>query len=381
MESNAKHQLEKLLQKRKDSLLYRSLKDSSGLIDLCSNDYLGFSSKGILKQALQENSDSGIAKQQYGATGSRLISGNTPEHESLEQYLSEFYQREAALLFNSGYDANLGLYSSLPQKNDLVLFDELCHASIRDGLKMSRGESYSFPHNDLEALEKMLQNALGKYEQVYVATETVFSMDGDFAPLQELVALKNKYGFEIILDEAHATGIFGNKGQGRAVELNLYSEIFASVHTFGKALGAHGAVVLGSQILKDFLINFSRPFIFTTALPLDSIIAIKTAHDILSNKDYNNNKISRLIDLFKVKIKELDQITLIPSESQIQSVLIPGNERAKSLALTLERAGIYAKAILYPTVPKGKERIRICLHEFNTEAEIDLLVNTLKASL
>ncbi|MEX0811468.1 MAG: pyridoxal phosphate-dependent aminotransferase family protein [Chitinophagales bacterium] len=381
MESNANRQLETLLQKRKDKLLFRSLKDSSGLIDFCSNDYLGFSTLGILKNALGKQEDINSESKFYGATGSRLISGNSREHEALEVYLAEFYQREAALLFNSGYDANLGLYSALPQKNDLVLFDELCHASIRDGLKMCRGKSLSFPHNDLEALETHLQYNSDKYAQIYVATESVFSMDGDFAPLKELVKLKEKYAFELLLDEAHATGIFGKNGEGRAVELNLHNEIFASVHTFGKALGAHGAVVLGGQILKQFLINFSRPFIFTTALPLSSVKAIKTAHDILSNEDCKLNEISTLRNLLKVEIEAIPNAELILSESQIQSLLIPGNERAKAVASALEETGIYAKAILYPTVPKGKERIRICLHEFNTIAEINLLCKTLKEAL
>lgn len=369
-------QLEDLLNKRKEQHLFRSLKDNTKLIDFCSNDYLGFSTLGILNKAIADSEQD--TTQFHGATGSRLISGNRPEHETLEDYLANFYKREAALLFNSGFDANLGLYSSVPQQKDLVLFDELCHASIRDGLKLARAKSISFPHNNLEALEEILKDVEGKYHQVYIATESVFSMDGDFAPLKELVALREKYPFEILLDEAHATGLYGEKGEGRAVALNLNEEIFASVHTFGKALGAHGAVVLGSSLLKIFLINFARSFVFTTALPISSVFAIKIAHDILSNKSFSDYKIRYLSGLLKQKVKDGSGIELIPSESQIQSVLIPGNEQAIAAAKALESAGIYAKAILYPTVPKGKERIRICLHEFNTEAEINLLCDTLK---
>lgn len=380
MKSNATKQLEALLEARKKNDLFRSLKNNSHLIDFCSNDYLGFSTLGILQKEIYHfRQQSSFANEFYGATGSRLISGNSIHHELLEFELANLYKREAALLFNSGYDANLGLFSSIAQKNDLVLFDELCHASIHDGLKMCRSKSIAFKHNDLDDLEKHLKESVKKYMQIYVATESIFSMDGDFAPLKALVKLRRKYGFEILVDEAHATGVFGPKGAGRVVELNLDKDIFASVHTFGKALGAHGAVVLGSSVLKDFLINFARSFIFTTALPLESILAIKCAHDILTRIGYNTHEISGLVKLFKTKITKGSSLKLIPSNSQIQSVLIPGNKEAKAAATCLEENGIYAKAILYPTVPKGKERIRICLHTFNSESEIDLLCRTLKS--
>lgn len=378
MSSQAKRQLQSLLEQRKQDLLYRSLKELDGLIDFASNDYLGFSTEGILSKAIAASRNSDIL--QYGATGSRLISGNTRWHSYLEDFLADYYQRPAALLFNSGYDANLGLYSALPQKKDLVLFDELCHASIRDGLKMSRGKSETFQHNDLEDLEALLQKSTHSFDQIYVATESIFSMDGDEAPLEALIELKNKYPFEILLDEAHATGMYGEKGTGRVEALNVQDEIFASVHTFGKALGAHGAMVVGEEVVKDFLINFSRPFIFSTALPFESLLAIKTAHDILSNEKHKLKIIKSLVELLHKSLEGYSGFELMDSKSHIQGLIIPGNNKAKSVSENLEAEGIYAKAILYPTVPRAKERIRICLHAFNTEEEVNLLCETIQKS-
>ena len=358
--------LEQLLENRRESLLFRDLPEKSHLIDFCSNDYLGFARSSELKKQIIEELKN-FPEDRLGSTGSRLISGNSQYYEELESYIAQYHQAEAGLIFNSGYDANLGFYSSVPQFDDLVLFDESVHASIRDGLKLTRAQTASFRHNDLDDLKSKLN---GSHNNIYIAVESVYSMDGDFAPLDEISELCKIYGANLVVDEAHATGLFGPKGEGRIVELGLQDDCFARVHTFGKALGCHGAVVLGSETLKQFLINFSRPFIFSTALPFYSQIAIKSAYDILSKGSDSLFKISELIKLFKEKIKARNEAWLIESSSPIQSLVIPGNDKAKQLSSCLEKAGFYAKAILYPTVPREKERIRFCFHSFNTKEEV-----------
>ncbi|MBL4654010.1 MAG: aminotransferase class I/II-fold pyridoxal phosphate-dependent enzyme, partial [Flavobacteriales bacterium] len=253
---NVEQTLSDKLENRKGENALRSLKTVNGLIDFSSNDYLGFA-----RDFAVLNHSVGVG----GSTGSRLLTGNSIEAEELEAFIAEYHNAEAGLLYNSGYDANIGLLSCVPQRGDTVIYDELSHASIIDGIRLSRAESFKFKHNNLEHLETRLKSAKGN---VFVVVESVYSMDGDFSPLQELINLKQKFDFNLIVDEAHATGLFGKKGEGRCVELGIQNEVFARVHTYGKALGCHGAIVLGSETLRSYLINFSRSFIYTTALPI-----------------------------------------------------------------------------------------------------------------
>lgn len=362
----AEQTLLSFLQKREADLSIRKLTNKDHLVDFCSNDYLGFSRSALLQHRVEEE-----VKQHHfhkqGATGSRLISGNSEYIEQLEKYISEYHNAESSLIFNSGYDANIGLFSSVPQKGDLIIYDELVHASIRDGIKMSRAEAVSFQHNNLEDLHsKLKMSSLN----TYISIETVYSMDGDFAPIKEIVALAKQYNIHVIVDEAHATGLFGENGGGLIQQFGLEQDVFARVHTFGKAMGCHGAVVLGSEVLKQFLVNYARSFIFTTALPFHSLATIKCAYDILAKQNNKVKKISSLVQLLKKMIQVNKNAWLIPSDSPIQSIVIPGNDRAKQVSAELEKAGFYAKAILYPTVPKGAERIRICIHSFNTEEQV-----------
>ena len=370
MLKSTKENLANLIQQRGDEGLLRSLTDKSDLVDFCSNDYLGFARSNELWAGVID--DLSHVNIPFGATGSRLISGNNQHYENLESFVAAYHKGEAGLLFNSGYDANLGLLSSVPQSNDLVLFDELVHASIRDGLKLSRARVISFKHNDLLDLESKL---FDDYNNIYVVVESVYSMNGDFAPLLELVTLVNQKDIKLIVDEAHATGIFGPKGEGRVVELGLGNSCFARVHTFGKALGCNGAIVIGSNLLKSFLINFARSFIYTTALPLVSIFAIKRAYDNLSISMDKVFYVRELCRLFEEKIK-VDAARLILGASPIQGVLIKGNNYCRNAAIELEKSGFYAKAILYPTVARGEERIRICFHAFNTKSEVEGLAET-----
>lgn len=356
--------LEKKLQERRDQQAFRTLKLPSGKTDFCSNDYLG-----IIHYGLLETSEAHWLK--HGSGGSRLLAGNDALTESTEQQLAGFHQSDAALLYNSGYDANLGLLSAIPQRGDTIVYDYLSHASIRDGIRLSFAQSFSFRHNDLTDLEKRLQSATGN---IFVVTESVFSMDGDQAPLEEMTTLCEKYNAHLIVDEAHATGVIGERGEGLVQHLQLQQRIFARVVTFGKAVGCHGAVVLGSRLLRDYLINFSRSFIYTTALPQSSVRAIRDAYALFPQMKKERALLASMISLFQEAVLPFEKLL---SSTPIQVVVIPGNEAVKAIAGKLLDAGMDVRPILYPTVPKGGERLRIVLHAFNTEAEVKKLLSLL----
>jgi 8-amino-7-oxononanoate synthase len=371
--------LQNILQQRKEQLLFRSLRPKENLVDFCSNDYLGFSKK------IKQNSE--IYSHPSGATGSRLLAGNTQFIEDLEQEIADFHGAEAGLIFNSGYDANVGLLSCIPQKNDFLLTDELIHASMIDGARLSYATRYKFRHNDVEDLEKKLKlpnnhnsqdSASRSTHNFFVALESVYSMDGDVAPLQAISDLCEKYEANLIVDEAHATGIFGKNGRGLVSELGLEDKVFARIVTFGKALGCHGAIVLGSKVLRDYLINFARPFIYSTAAPHHTHESVRQAYQLLKSPDFSNKKLHNLISFFKKEASQISDLQLIESNSAIQCIIISGNEKCRFVASELQKAGLDIRPIVSPTVPKGKERLRICLHEFNTEEEILRIFEVLK---
>ncbi len=361
------------LENRKKQGLYRQLSVENSLVDFASNDYLGFAK--ITEQVPTETNLENTNKL-FGSTGSRLITGNTEFVTELESFIANYHNAPSGLIFNSGYDANLGLFSSVPQKGDTVIYDEYIHASIRDGIRLSYAQSFSFKHNDTENLKDKVKRANGN---VFVVVESVYSMDGDFAPLNEIAQLCQEYKSALIVDEAHASGIFGEKGAGRVVELNLEDKTFARIHTFGKALGCHGAIVLGNECLRDFLINFSRPFIYTTALPLSALINIKAAYLKLNSAGIEIIKIKKSIDYFKSNIKIKDSFELIDSYGPVQCIIIPGIEKVKFFAESIRKSGFDVRAILSPTVPAGKERVRICIHSFNTEFELKDLVSIINS--
>ncbi|KIC95032.1 aminotransferase class I/II-fold pyridoxal phosphate-dependent enzyme [Flavihumibacter solisilvae] len=357
--------LEEKLAERRAAGAMRQLRPASGLTDYYSNDYLGIACSGI------GNMPAGPYA--HGSTGSRLLSGNSSAAEELEEIIAAFHKAEAALLFNSGYDANLGLLSSVPQRGDHVFYDRLSHASIRDGVRLSQAQHYSFEHNDPEALEKKLSRAMSG--QKFVVTESVFSMDGDKARLPEIAAICNRYGAHLIVDEAHGFGVIGNKGEGLVQDQSLQDACFARVYTYGKAAGAHGAVVAGSRLLKDYLVNFSRSFIYTTALPLTAVAAIRHAYDIIPTMSAERGRISTLVDLFR---ESPMRYQVLDSDTPIQGVLTGGNEEARSVSARLAEEGFDVRPILYPTVPKGSERLRIILHAFNTVADTQKLISCLQ---
>jgi 8-amino-7-oxononanoate synthase len=342
-----------LLENRKELGSYRSLSLFKDYIDFYSNDYLG----------LSHPPSPIIHHPSLGSTGSRLISGNSSEAETCENFLATFFQSEAAIVFNSGYDANIGFFSSVPQKGDTIIYDALIHASIRDGIRLSHAKNYGFKHNDIVSLTNKLKLAKGT---IYVAIESLYSMDGDICPIEDIIEVCKCYEANLVVDEAHAVGVFGEEGKG----LSYQKEVFARIVTFGKAYGFHGAAVLGSQDLKNFLVNFARSFIYTTALPMHDYVLIQ--FQIESSLDNQLRiQLQSNIDFFRSK---LNYEGVSASNSPIQILEVPGVENALSLAKRLQENNFAVKAILAPTVPEGQERIRICMHSFNTKKEIKKLI-------
>lgn len=345
------------LQSRKEENLFRELKSDTNKVDFCSNDYLGFSKK---KWNIENFS--------HGSTGSRLISGHSKLYEKVEQFISQFHGSEDSLIFNSGYTANLGFFSTIPQKGDTVIYDELCHASIRDGLKLGNARNYSFQHNSVIDLSKKIKNSTGN---IFVVVESIYSMDGDTAPLKKISEICKQEKAHLIVDEAHSTGIFGEKGEGICQELEI--KTFARIHTFGKALGIHGAAISCNKTTKEYLVNCCRPFIYTTALPPSSLqIILQSYNKILDTSE--RQKLFINIKTFKNNINFKD---IIESNSPIQSIIIGGNEETRDIAKSLQESGFDIRAILHPTVSKGSERIRICIHSFNKEEDIKRLCKKL----
>ncbi|UMY66627.1 MULTISPECIES: 8-amino-7-oxononanoate synthase [unclassified Flavobacterium] len=365
---------EKLEARQRDHAL-RELRGPSSLVDFSSNDYLGFArSTNLYQEAQQRLEQLGVTAN--GATGSRLITGNHSLYESTEAVIAAYHDAPSALIFNSGYDANVGFFSCVPQKDDIILYDELCHASIRDGLRLSPAKSYKFRHNDTEDLEALLKRHTAN--EVYVVTETVFSMDGDSPMLESFVRLCEEFGALLVLDEAHAVGVVGDKGEGLAQQLGLHTSVFARLVTFGKAMGCHGAAILGEVALRSYLVNYARSFIYTTGLPPHSLATIQSAYAALEAAP-ERTALRHLIAAFN-REKNLQSLKplFIRSMSAIQCAILPGNENVKNAAAGLQAAGFDVKPILSPTVPAGQERLRFCLHSFNSEAEIQEILRLLR---
>jgi len=364
------------LEQRQQANALRQLGTRNNLIDFSSNDYLGFAcSETIFNQTHEHLVTKDLAVN--GATGSRLLSGNHNLYPIVEDLLCDFHKSSSALVFNSGYDANLGFFSAIPQRGDVILYDEYSHASIRDGIGMSLAKSYKFKHNNLEHLKELLERFQNDNQDIYVATESVFSMDGDSPDLKTLVEICNTHQAYLVIDEAHALGVFGTHGCGLVQNLGLEDAIFARIMTFGKGLGCHGAAILGATELKQFLVNFARSFIYTTGLSPHALATIKVGYDTL--KTTNALAIlSSNIEHFQLELKRLDlESDFIKSNSAIQSCIISGNTKVKSIALLLHNEGFDVKAILSPTVPKGEERLRFCLHTYNSEQEITKVLELL----
>lgn len=361
----------KLTERQANNAL-RKLPLPNGLVDFSSNDYLGLArNQTIFKNAANILKKKGSIAN--GATGSRLLTGNSGLYSELEDFLTDFFGAESSLVFNSGYDANIGFFSAVPQRTDMVFYDELSHASIRDGIGMGRAQSYKFKHNSVNDLSRQIDRVLESKtdSDIYVVTESVFSMDGDTPDLEALVALCESKGAYLVIDEAHAIGVFGKKGEGLMKELQLQDRVFARIVTFGKAMGCHGAAILGSDALKSYLVNFARSFIYTTGMPPHSLATILAACEQVAGTMGEQIQLRNNIDFFKNELKTNSlQTNFITSNSAVHCCLVEGNEKVKKWAQHLQENGFDVKPIMSPTVTEGKERLRFCLHSFNTEKEI-----------
>lgn len=370
------------LQQRAQQHALRALSAPKTGVDFASNDYLGFATNTqLFSNTHQFLVDHGYT--QNGATGSRLLTGNHELYAIIEQVIAKFHQAESALLFNSGYDANVGFFSAVPQKGDFILYDELCHASIRDGIRLSHAKSFKFQHNDTEDLDRLLSQCQrttdnGQRTTVYIITESVFSMDGDSPPLDAFVQLAEKYGAYLVVDEAHALGVFGNQGEGLTQQLQLQDKVFARIVTFGKGLGCHGAAIVGSPELKQYLVNFARSFIYTTGLSPHAVATVLMAYNQLEQVPDQLQQLRENIQFFnQEKVQAGLKPLFVYSKSAIQSAILPGNQNVKYIAQQLQEAGFDVRAILSPTVPEGQERLRFCLHSYNTHSQIQAVLQQL----
>lgn len=353
--------LEKKLQERKQSGQLRRLEVYPKSVDFFSNDYLGFAQLSVTSSTT-------------GSSGSRLISGNSRSLVDFEKFAADFFMDTSALLFPSGYMANLGLFSSIPQRGDIVLYDEEIHASIIDGLRLSFSQRKKFTHNDVLDLERKLQE--GSTGTVYIAIESLYSMSGQLAPLDEILEMAEKYNAFVIVDEAHAAGIFGEQRRGLTYT-KAHPHLFARVITFGKAYGWHGAVVLSSELVKEYLINFCRPFIYTTA-PEASFADILLER--LSTPSFQAfDQLSRNVQHFRSLTSDWP-IASDPS-SPIQMLPIGDTESLQRVAQNCLEKGMLVKAIFPPTVAPNSQGLRLSLHSFNSPRDIDSLVTILREGL
>ncbi|KAL2427130.1 8-amino-7-oxononanoate synthase [Exophiala dermatitidis] len=392
--------LSALLEKRRAQSRLRILKSSPpDSVDFSSNDFLSLSSnKEFHDDYLRRLNGSSTP---LGSTGSRLLDGNSQYAEDLERELAEFHGAEAGLLTNSGFDANISIFSFLPERGDVIVYDELVHASVHDGMRQCRAKKQiPFKHNDVEDLRRILRGVQHLVSSgtgtVFVAVETVYSMDGDLAPLTEIVELMEpmfpKKNAHLIVDEAHATGIYGPNGSGRVCELGLEKRVSIRLHTFGKALATNGAIILCSPLIRLYLINYARPLIYTTFMSYPNLVAIKTAYiwlrggkaNILAAKLYHLiNHLYTQLQALAILASEATDASGVPlvtlpttcPESPIFALLSP---HPRSLASYCQAAGFIVRPVVAPTVPAGTERVRVCLHSGNTVEQIDNLVACVK---
>jgi 8-amino-7-oxononanoate synthase len=338
-------------------------------INFCSNDYLGLSCDPRLREAVADALAAGAA---VGSTGSRLLSGNAQIWEDLESELARFAGTEAALFFNSGYAANTGLLGCIAGPQDVIFSDQANHASIIDGIRLSRARKVIFPHLDLDFLEREVSNCDGA-AQKFIVVESVFSMDGDRAPLPELAAIASRHSAQLIVDEAHATGVFGPGGRGLAA-CSGPRDILATIHPCGKAFAAMGAFVCGSETLKQYLVNHARTFIFSTAPPPYLAAQMRAAVRIVVRADAARSHLASLGAHLRARLRDAGFDTA-GSDSQIVPVLLGGNEHALQFAALLCQAGFAVRAIRPPTVPLGTARLRLSLTAGMSFEILDRLVS------
>lgn len=341
-------------------------------MNFSSNNYLGLSLREELKKAAVD----AVNKYGCGGTSSRLICGTLDIHEELEEKLAKLKSRQKAIVYPSGFAANIGVISPLFGEGDAVIMDRLNHASLWDAAKLSHARVFVYEHRNMESLEKALKRTK-EYKKRLVATDSLFSMDGDIAPLKDIVYLAKKYGALTMVDEAHATGVFGEKGSGLAEYFNVEKEIDIIMGTLSKALGSQGGFICGDNELVDMLVNKSRSFIYTTALAPASVAAGIKALDIIEKEPALRVELLENSKTFREKLK-LSGFDTLGSESQIIPVLIGDAARTMEVSSKLMDRGIFVPAIRPPTVPEGKCRLRFSLTSQHNKEDIDKLIEAIK---
>jgi len=311
------------------------------------------------------------------AGGSRLINGNLEIHEALESELAEFFGTEAALVFSTGYMANVGVIPALARQGDLVISDELSHASIIDGCRLSQAEVRVFPHGDLDCLEKVLRETASTQREVLVVVDGIYSMDGDLAPLAELVPLAKRWGATVLVDDAHGTGTLGATGRGSAELCGVHADVDILLGTLGKSLGSFGAFVAGSRALRDLLVNTARSFIFSCALAPPQVAAARAALEVMQREPWRREQLSQNADRLRNGLADRG-ISTTPSTTHILPVIVGSNDATMELCERLLESGVYAQGIRHPSVPEGTARLRITLMATHRSSEIDHLMDLLE---
>lgn len=363
--------------KELDSLAEKNRKREltpAGGIDFTSNDFLGLSRSPDIREAVVDAACRGVP---MGSGGSRLLRGNHPEHVELEYKAAALFRCGKALYFANGFSANFALLTTLPKRHDLIVFDELSHASIRAGISSSLAKSVKVPHNDIDAIERVLSKWCStslNQAAAWIVVESLYSMDGDFAPLSDLLQVAERYGAMLIVDEAHATGVWGQTGHGLTECCEGHDQLIA-VHTCGKALGAAGGLVCGPEVLIDYMVNSSRSFIYSTAPPPTNAVAVSAALNLIETEARRRSLLHQLIALANQKLESL--FAMKGSGSQILPFIVGDDKQAVRVAGAMQDAGFDVRAIRPPTVPEGTARLRISITLNVTELEISNFFNTL----
>lgn len=384
-------------------------------IDFSSNDYLGLSHDPEQHEAVESayeklvSADATLFLKRLGATGSRLLSGDSREFHILEEHLAVIHNRQATILCNSGYDANLAVVSSLPA--DCIMYDEYAHNSLHMGMRLWHSQDpdnkrmISFRHNSTEDLQQKLiaLTTTTRKVNVIILIESVYSMDGDVAPVRAMLDVAHQFGAQVIVDEAHGLGIYGHERKDRimtgvpggtgvlaAEQAEGHPALACSIHTFGKAAGCHGAVICGSRVFRDYLVNYAYPLIYSTALPLHSLVTIRCSYDTMTEEkgDRLRESVFQLVHMFRRKLEPFlatcQMVHLLPSTSPIQALMIPDNNACTTFCRILfekSKKRIQLFPIKSPTVSKGQERVRIIMHAHNTTKQVDTLVLLIQSTL
>ncbi len=349
--------------------------DGKKVINLSSNNYLGFANHPRLKQAAKD----AIDHYGVGAGAVRTIVGNMTIHEQLDQVIARFKREEAAVVFQSGYNVNVGVIQAITTKDDLLISDELNHASIIDGVRLSSASRAVFKHSDMEDLKRVLEENKDQYQHTFILTDGVFSMDGDLAKLPEIVKLAKSYGAFTYVDDAHGSGVLGDRGRGTVDHYHLHGQVDFIVGTLSKAIGVVGGYVCGSKEMREWLLHRGRPLLFSTALMPSAAAAIIEAFNMLESSSEYTDKLWDNGRYFKQKLSQLG-LDIGHSETPITPIMIGDEALTMKFSKDLLSRGVYVSGIVFPTVPKGKGRIRCMVSALHTKKELDQAIDIIESS-